>query len=105
MTCVFLGFTLSPSLRSLDSGRVFRKIYTTFCCLRPVTRTLPHPSPQSHALQRAAGPLGSTASREASTMIRQTGRGQSTPNLASKTILQGHHSDSPAKAQGQGAEG
>lgn len=45
--------------------------------------------------------LGTIALREASTMIQQTGMGQSTPNLATKKILQGHHSDSPTEARGR----
>lgn len=49
--------------------------------------------------------LGTIALREASTMIQQTGMGQSTPNLATKKILQGNHSDSPAEGTGQGAKG
>lgn len=48
--------------------------------------------------------LDTTAPREAST-IRQTGMGQSTPNLATKKILQGHHSDSPTEGMGAGIEG
>lgn len=31
--------------------------------------------------------------------------GRSTPNLATKTILQGHHSDSPAEGTGAGSKG
>lgn len=38
-------------------------------------------------------------------MIKQTGMEQSTPNLATKTILQGHDSDSPTEGTGAGSEG
>lgn len=38
-------------------------------------------------------------------MTRQTGRGQSTPSLATKKILQGHHSDGPAEGARAGRGG
>ena len=38
-------------------------------------------------------------------MTRQTGHGQSTPSLATRKILQGHHSDGPAEGAGVGRGG
>lgn len=106
--CIHLDFSLflslPPSLRSLESGRVLSKLYNTFIQLFAACHLIP-PTPQSLNSMHSGEQLGTIALREASTMIQQTGMGQSTPNLATKKILQGHHSDSPTEGTGQGAEG
>lgn len=101
VTCVSLGFALSPSLRSPASGRVFSKSSSTFSCSQPVAQPLPQQSPSPCTLESswAPQPLGRLHCDKADRTWAEH------PSLATKKTLQGYHSDGPQKGQGPGEEG